>query len=1130
MNIAFDAAALLGPMSKNRGIGNYSYSQLKKMIKLDQQNTYYFFNVFEEFYMEYHVTGGNIVDACFLCGKNYELAFDEEYKELFGEIIRKFLRENKIDVFYMTSPFEGHIMRYCKEWFQGVKTVATVYDIIPYVMKHKYLADKAACRFYMQRVDMLRWVDEYLVISQSVKDDMISYLQFPKERIHVIYGAADPDVYHPVEMSEQERKQLYNKYHIRGRYIMCTGGDDERKNIEGLIRAYAALNRSIIEKYQLAVVCKLSPVSMEKYRCLIHQLQLQGRVLLTGFVPDEDLVRLYNQAELMAFPSLYEGFGLPIVEAWMCGTPVLTSANSSLGEIGGDAAVLVHADSIASIAEGLEDALTKTDLESLVRKGKEKLAYFNWETVAQSALAVIHSMGKSIEAYTRIEEVKKIALFTPLPPVKSGISDYSADVIPQLSREFDIDIFIDKYKPNFREKKNVRIYPAKEFKKRHAQYDRIIYQVGNTFYHEYMFPFIKKYAGIVVLHDYNLRNVLEDIYLHQSNRPKEFMRNFLEDYGQEMADAYIGRMHTPYASQFEVNGFVVNYAERVIVHSQYAKRKLLEKNIGRTVDVIPLYGQAENDVPQGEAEQIRKEFQIEQDCLVFASFGFMYEAKRNLQALMAFERICMEQPDLKARFYFVGEAEKNLHHTLTERIRKNGWKDKVCITGYVSLKEFQKYVTITDVCINLRYPYQGESSATLMRALAKGKCVIVNKIGSFCEIPQNACIMIDSVENMGADEEVGQIYRAMKLAMDDSVRKNIRHEAKKYAETYLDLEKAGKQYIRVIKEKRTKKKLNEEKLKSFAEKYVCNYSAHEIKDLAKTFAYVVSNDKKQRRYQFQSQLCRQEQLESIQFQKMFQELKIQKWFDDFARANQIMIPAGILHRKSWEFIYITLALAERGMLKEGKRGLGFAVGTEPLPAYFASKGCEILATDLGTEGEGQKVRAEHGQNVNGETALLNKHQICGEKIFREKVTWQNVDMNEIPDELNGFDFCWSSCAIEHVGSLKKSKTFMKNMLKVLKPGGIAIHTTEYNLSSNADTITQGESVIYRKSDILELAHWFRKEGHEIETDFTCGQSEGDLFTDKPPYYQLDPRYHLRLDIGGYDSTSIGLIIRKAEET
>ena len=74
MNIAFDATALLGPMSKNRGIGNYSYSQLKKMIELDQQNTYYFFNVFEEFYMEDHVTEGNIVDACFFCGKNYELA------------------------------------------------------------------------------------------------------------------------------------------------------------------------------------------------------------------------------------------------------------------------------------------------------------------------------------------------------------------------------------------------------------------------------------------------------------------------------------------------------------------------------------------------------------------------------------------------------------------------------------------------------------------------------------------------------------------------------------------------------------------------------------------------------------------------------------------------------------------------------------------------------------------------------------------------------------------------------------------------------------------------------------------------------------------------------------------------
>lgn len=101
------------------------------------------------------------------------------------------------------------------------------------------------------------------------------------------------------------------------------------------------------------------------------------------------------------------------------------------------------------------------------------------------------------------------------------------------------------------------------------------------------------------------------------------------------------------------------------------------------------------------------------------------------------------------------------------------------------------------------------------------------------------------------------------------------------------------------------------------------------------------------------------------------------------------------------------------------------------------------------------------------------------------------------------------------------------MLSTLKPGGIAVHTTEYNLSSNECTIEEGDSVIFRKRDILKIAEWLRKHGHDISIDFLQGVKEGNLFTDQPPYYKIDPRYHLRLNVGGYDSTSIGLIIRKA---
>lgn len=264
-----------------------------------------------------------------------------------------------------------------------------------------------------------------------------------------------------------------------------------------------------------------------------------------------------------------------------------------------------------------------------------------------------------------------------------------------------------------------------------------------------------------------------------------------------------------------------------------------------------------------------------------------------------------------------------------------------------------------------------------------------------------------------------------------------------------------------------------------------------------------------------SSICKQADLESEAFLEIESELQSRKWLQIYNDINHIDYDVyKILHRKSWEFSYITLALRERGMLREGKQGLGFAVGIEPLPSFFASKGCKILATDLGIDSEDALRWAQSGQNAVGNINQLNILHHCPDDVFQKNVHYRGLDMNNIPRELNEqFDFCWSSCAIEHVGSLEKSKQFLKNMIKVLRPGGIAVHTTEFNLSSDTRTIDQGDSVIYRKCDILEIAEWMVREGHEMaELDFSLGTQEGDCFVDMPPYFRPPAHYHLRLQL------------------
>lgn len=242
-------------------------------------------------------------------------------------------------------------------------------------------------------------------------------------------------------------------------------------------------------------------------------------------------------------------------------------------------------------------------------------------------------------------------------------------------------------------------------------------------------------------------------------------------------------------------------------------------------------------------------------------------------------------------------------------------------------------------------------------------------------------------------------------------------------------------------------------------------------------------------------------------------------------AEEMHLPSGI-HRKYWEFVYIVQALETNHVLQEHKSGIGFAVGLEPLPSFFAGRKVNILATDLPLTADSAGEWVATGQNAGGNLEKLYNEEICEKSIFQKYVRYRDVDMNHLPDDLGTFDFCWSSCAIEHVGSLRQSKEFLKNMLRVLKPGGIAIHTTEFNLISNDDTVEEGSSVIFRRKDIEEMRDWFTANGHLMETSFVRGSDEGDLFVDIPPF-KSEP-YHLNLQLDEYIVTSFAIIVQKAK--
>lgn len=208
-----------------------------------------------------------------------------------------------------------------------------------------------------------------------------------------------------------------------------------------------------------------------------------------------------------------------------------------------------------------------------------------------------------------------------------------------------------------------------------------------------------------------------------------------------------------------------------------------------------------------------------------------------------------------------------------------------------------------------------------------------------------------------------------------------------------------------------------------------------------------------------SKLCTQADIESIWSRHWFSELGIPL----------------IYHRKAWEFSYVLQTLYNSGNIDSSKTGLGFGCGREPIASYLASKGVKTTITDLlpdDAQSAGWRNSNQHVDTI--EEAHLE--HLVDKETFKRLVSHRYVDMNAIPDDLNGYDFCWSICALEHLGSIQLGLDFIEASLRTLRPGGVAVHTMEFNINPEGPTIDNWPTVLFQKKHIEELARQLEGKG------------------------------------------------------
>jgi glycosyltransferase involved in cell wall biosynthesis len=282
---------------------------------------------------------------------------------------------------------------HCPYWTNPVwspwPTVVTVHDVIQFVLpEYKW---RKISRLYFALVSAgARRADAIITVSECSKRDIVKLLGLAPERIHVIGNGVDASLF-PVR-DAWLLAAVRERYGIGPRFIMYFGGFDLRKNVPRIIEAYARLPEVLRREYQLVIAGRYQYLGHPLYpdpRVTVRQLGLEGSVVFTGQIREQDKAPLYSAATVFAFPSLYEGFGMPVLEAMACGTPVVTSNVSALPEVAGDAGMLVDPYETSAIAHGLQELLeSQSRRDELTRRGLERARYFTWSQVAEQTVRV----------------------------------------------------------------------------------------------------------------------------------------------------------------------------------------------------------------------------------------------------------------------------------------------------------------------------------------------------------------------------------------------------------------------------------------------------------------------------------------------------------------------------------------------------------------------------------------------------------------------------------------------------------------------------------------------------------------------------------------------------------------------
>jgi len=518
-----------------------------------------------------------------------------------AELLReKFLADLRPDVVHISTMLEGwgnEVVVSVGRFNPTIPTTATLYDLIPLLRPETYLCDPATKRSFLRHAQSLKRAAVLLAISESSRREAIGALQISPERITTI-GAGIDQSFRVDKPSPDAKATMMARYGLLRPFVLYTSAVEPRKNVEGLIAAFALLPQDMRLAHQLAIVGKIQKDDHGRLVALAREHGLDNaEMVCLDHVPDEDLRLLYSTCSVFVFPSLHEGFGLPILEAMVCGAPVIGSNCTSIPEIMNRKDALFDPQQPGDIASRIAEVLSNVEFrQNLKAWGFERAKAFTWEASARKALGAfeaLHAERKAAHAValpiTRYRP--RLGFVSPLPPDQTAVADYSAKLLPNLAQHYEIVCIVDQ--PEVTDpwiSAEFVIRDLQWFEANAHRFERLVYQFGSSPSHKHMFSLVGRHPGVVVLHDFYLGGLLNWI-ADSGYAPGSFTAALYDSHGFSalQKDREEGREAS--IKVYPCNAAVLRSSVGVIVHSDDAieqTRKWYGDSTSASIRYVPL--------------------------------------------------------------------------------------------------------------------------------------------------------------------------------------------------------------------------------------------------------------------------------------------------------------------------------------------------------------------------------------------------------------------------------------------------------------------------------------------------------------------------------------------------------------